>query len=166
LSLLQKSGKHIAARRQIQRDPTDSQSTSKMATTTTTTNNNNENTSEEKAVLDAIDALLSCLPSKDVSKALEVCLPSGGTATMRGTELSVQPIQNLIEFITTIPGPVEERFIDPEVRIYEDLAMVWSKNEVKLDGNVISVGMNVISLHKIEGRWKITSIADTAKPPA
>jgi hypothetical protein len=160
LSLLQKSGKHITTRRQIQRDPTDSQSTSKIATTT------NDKSSEEKAVLDTIDALLNSLPSKDVSKALEVCLPSGSTATMRGTELSVQPIQNLIEFIAAIPGHVEEMFIDPEVRIYEDLAMVWSKSEVKLDGNVISVGMNVICLHKIEGRWKITSIADTAKPPA
>jgi len=160
LSLLQKSGKHIVPRRQIQGDPTDRQSTSKMATTT------NDNTSEEKAVLDIIDALLSCLPSKDISKALEVCLPSGGTATMRGTELSVQPIQNLIESVLTILGLVEERFIDPGVRIYEDLAMMWSKNEVKLDGDVTSVGMNVVSLHKIEEKWKITSIADTAKPPA
>jgi len=29
---------------------------------------------------------------------------------------------------------------------------------------VVSVGMNAISLHKINGSWKITSISDTAAP--
>jgi hypothetical protein len=52
------------------------------------------------------------------------------------------------------------------VEIYNDLAMVWSRNEIKIDGKLVAVGCNAISLHKMgtEG-WKITGIADTAHPP-
>jgi hypothetical protein len=52
------------------------------------------------------------------------------------------------------------------VEVYNDLAMVWSRNEIKIDGKLVAVGCNIISLHKmgVEG-WKITGIADTAHPP-
>jgi hypothetical protein len=52
------------------------------------------------------------------------------------------------------------------VEVYNDLAMVWSRNEIKIDGKLVAVGYNAISLHKVgaEG-WKITGIADTAHPP-
>ena len=33
---------------------------------------------------------------------------------------------------------------------------------MKVNGEVVSRGVNAISLHKVEGEWKITSIADTA----
>ena len=50
-------------------------------------------------------------------------------------------------------------------QIYHDLAMVWSKNEIKIDSKLVAVGCNAITLHKVAGEWKITSIADTAHPP-
>jgi len=50
-------------------------------------------------------------------------------------------------------------------QIYNDLAMVWSKNEVMVDGKLVAVGCNGITLHKIDGEWKVTSISDTALPP-
>jgi hypothetical protein len=50
-------------------------------------------------------------------------------------------------------------------QIHNDLAMVWSKNEVMVDGKLVAVGCNAITLHKIGGEWKITSISDTALPP-
>jgi hypothetical protein len=49
------------------------------------------------------------------------------------------------------------------VEVYNDLAMVWSRNEIKIDEKLVAVGCNAINLHKLgaEG-WKITGIADTA----
>ena len=51
------------------------------------------------------------------------------------------------------------------MEVYNELAMVWSRNEIKFDGKLVAVGCNAISLHKMgaEG-WKITGIADTAYP--
>jgi hypothetical protein len=49
--------------------------------------------------------------------------------------------------------------------VYNDLAMVWAKTEITHDGTLVAVGCNAITLHKISGEWKITSIADTAHPP-
>ena len=43
--------------------------------------------------------------------------------------------------------------------------MVWSRNEIEIDGQLVAVGCNVMSLHKMAGEWKITSVSDTAHPP-
>lgn len=121
---------------------------------------------ETAAVLACIQGLLGGLPGNDPAKMLAHCHPLGGVARMRDGQLVVETIETLIKSIADIPGLKEENFIDIEVRIHEDLAMVWAKNEVKVDGKVISVGYNAISLHKMAGDWKITSISDTAAAPA
>jgi hypothetical protein len=52
-------------------------------------------------------------------------------------------------------------------QVYHDLATVWAKNEIKIDGTLAAVGCNVISLHRMVGEWRITGIADTShSPPA
>ena len=32
-----------------------------------------------------------------------------------------------------------------------------------INGEMVSTGMNAISLHKVDDEWKITSVADTAQ---
>ncbi len=83
---------------------------------------------------------------------------------MRGAQLQISTIEDLCHSICQIPGDKEERFIEPEVKVSPNgnLAMIWAKNEIKLDGQVVSEGVNAISLHKVDGQWKITSISDTA----
>ncbi len=34
---------------------------------------------------------------------------------------------------------------------------------MKVNGETVSTGVNAMSLHKVDGEWKITSIADTAQ---
>ena len=80
---------------------------------------------------------------------------------MRGADLTVQTIQDLFEGIARILGSLEERVFDPEVRLYDNLAMVSARSEVIVDSEVARAGTNAISLHKIDGEWKITSISDT-----
>ena len=87
---------------------------------------------------------------------------SGGTATMRGTRLTIQTIKELCEAIAKMPGNLEERFINPEDKLVGNLAMVWTRNEVTLDDEVVIEGMNALSLHKVDGKWKITNIFDAA----
>ena len=55
------------------------------------------------------------------------------------------------------------RFINPEVKLVGNLAIVWTRNEVTLDGEVVIEGMHALSLHEIDGKWKISSIFDAAE---
>lgn len=114
-------------------------------------------------MLATVQSLLDAIPSKNIDKMLENTVPTAGTATMRGTDLTIQTIQSLCETIVKIPGDLEEKFTNPEVRISGNVAMVWATSEVKIDGKVAMAGTNALSLHNIDGKWKITSISDTAQ---
>lgn len=56
---------------------------------------------------------------------------------------------------------VEETFEDPEVKVDEDLAAVWARFRVLVEGEVKARGTNVFVLHRMEGgEWKISGLAD------
>ena len=122
--------------------------------------------SEEAAVLAAVQDLLDAIPSRDLKKFLAPTMPCGGAQTIHNGEFETQTIQSLCEKIIDMPSGLAEYFIDPEVKIDRSgmLAMVWARNGVTLDGNVIIEGTNAMSLHKVGGSWKISSISDVSGP--
>ena len=80
--------------------------------------------SDVTAILACLRSLLDAIPTKDASKMLACCIPNGGAASMRGDALLVHTIENLLTAIPLIPGDIFETFIDPEVKVYKNLAMV------------------------------------------
>ena len=122
--------------------------------------------SEEANILTAVQSLLDGVPTRDLKTILAPTIPHGGAQTIHNGEFETQTIQSLCEKIISMPGNLTERFIDPEVKIDSSgqLAMVWARNEVLLDGKVIIEGTNVLSLHKIDGSWKVSSISDVSGP--
>jgi predicted phage tail protein len=122
--------------------------------------------SEEAAVLTVVQSLLDAVPARDLKTLLAPTVPNGGAQTIHNDEFEAQTIQSLCEQLIAIPGDLEEYFIDPEVMIDRtgQLAMVWARNEITMDGKVIIEGTNAMSLHKIGGSWKISSISDVSRP--
>jgi hypothetical protein len=122
----------------------------------------------------------------EVSRALFTALNSGnydhmhnyiiptGHAALRRTDADGPQILNITlpELLAMAEGLVksmfsgkkfEETFDDPEVRIDDDLAMVWVKTRILADGEEVGRGTNVIALHRMKvGEWKISSITDRA----
>lgn len=121
--------------------------------------------SEEAAVLKVLHSLLEAVPSRDLKTLLVPTVPNGGAQTVHNGQFEVQSIQSLCEQITAIPGDVQEYFIDPEVKIDRSglLAMIWARNDITMDGKVIVEGTNAMTLHKLEGSWKISSISDVSE---
>jgi hypothetical protein len=122
--------------------------------------------SEEGAALKVVQSLLDAIPARDLKTFLALTVPNGGAQTVHNGEFETQTIQSLCEKIIEIPGDLEEYFIDPEVMIDRtgQLAMVWARNEITMGGEVIIEGTNAMSLHKIGGSWKISSISDVSRP--
>jgi len=72
--------------------------------------------SETTAVLAVVQSLLDAIPSKNATKLLANCHPSGCCARMRGMDIQFGTIKDLADSIASLPGEVEDRFIDPEVK--------------------------------------------------
>jgi len=60
---------------------------------------------------------------------------------------------------------IEERGFDPEVRISGPLAMVWLPYDLYLDGEWSHCGVDAFTLLRIDGDWRIASLAWTIEQP-
>ena len=57
----------------------------------------------------------------------------------------------------------DERIFDPEVRIDEDLATVWTYYEFWRGSALSHCGYDAFVLSKVGGAWKVVQVADTRK---
>jgi hypothetical protein len=58
---------------------------------------------------------------------------------------------------------LEERFHHSLVRVDDDVAGVWSRYDVFVDGEVHHWGTNVLSFLKQDGRWRVSAVADNGR---
>ena len=65
-----------------------------------------------------------------------------------------------------MPENLSESFHDIEIKINPSgqLALVWARSEVRIDGTLIMEGTDAMGLHKIEGEWKISSVSNVSRP--
>lgn len=88
-----------------------------------------------------------------------------------GTNPQGQPVHRavgmngFIASIATGPPGLDERIYDPEVRIDQNLATVWTRYDFFVTGNFSHCGYDAFQLIKTRGVWKIAQIADTRRSP-
>lgn len=76
-------------------------------------------------------------------------------------------IGSFVEHIAAVDADIDERIWDPEVVAYESgsLAAVWAPFRAKINGVVDHVGVELFVLHKLNGEWKVTGLADSCRGP-
>lgn len=76
-------------------------------------------------------------------------------------------IGSFVEHIAAVDADIDERIWDPEVMAYEsgNLAAVWAPFRAKINGVVDHVGVELFVLHKLNGEWKVTGLADSCRGP-
>jgi hypothetical protein len=119
---------------------------------------------EDEAVLAPIHAMFDAMTKHDVEAFKKPLLDGGKMVLMRNGK----PVHMTFEEFTTIvgkPGPqkIEERIHDPLVRIDHDLAVVWVPFEFLVDGKVDHCGTDLFNMVRVDGEWKVASIADTGR---
>jgi hypothetical protein len=72
-----------------------------------------------------------------------------------------------VEQIAKVQDEIDERIWDPEVKVYEsgNFAAVWAPFRSKINGVVNHVGVELFVLHKLNGEWKVTGLADSCRWP-
>jgi hypothetical protein len=118
---------------------------------------------DEAAALAAADQLLGRLTGKDPAAMEALTLPEGGATAVAVGQDGKPVLRHFTwaEFFAHLPKDkpvVEEHMRNPLVRVDGDVAMVWGRYEVTVDGRFLHCGTDHFDLVRLDGRWRILNI--------
>ncbi|KAJ6014732.1 hypothetical protein N7540_009323 [Penicillium herquei] len=120
---------------------------------------------EIDSILAVTHGFLTALNTKSRLEFEKHCIRAGGMSLSPPSPTSLRfcTIGSFIEYVATLQSDVQERIWDPEVKVQEggNLAAVWASFRAKINGVVDHVGVEIFILHKIQGEWKVTGLADS-----
>lgn len=126
--------------------------------------------SPEGDVLAVVEAALKAVNTPDAALLEAVMLPQAiivaqnydkVTGAMSTRQFTVAEMAARLR----VPGPrVDERIQNPTILIQRDLAHVWSRYTIDIDGKRLHCGIDSFGLAKIDGAWRLTSLTWTAEP--
>ncbi|KAJ5390690.1 uncharacterized protein N7496_001758 [Penicillium cataractarum] len=124
---------------------------------------------ETQAIIAVTQGFLAALNTKSRVDFEKHCIRAGGMslAPPSPTALRFCTIGSFIEHVATLKDTIDERIWNPEVKIHEagNLATVWAPFRAKINGVVDHVGVELFVLHKLNGEWKVTGLADSCRLP-
>lgn len=124
-----------------------------------------QSTPDSREVLAVVRATFDAMREKDGDKLRGLFHPEArlfSTGPREGAfSIAVTTLTDFVESVTTSQDFLDERFQDPEVRIEQDLASVWTPYTFHR-GEVFShCGIDAIHLIRDESGWKIVGLAYT-----
>jgi putative lumazine-binding protein len=121
-------------------------------------------TTEQQAVLAPVRAMFDGMAKRDPEAIKKPLLAGGTMVLMREGKPTQMTFEAFAERVGR-PGTtrIEERIYNPLVRIDHDLAVVWAPFKFFVDGKVDHCGTDLFNLVRVEGQWRIASVADTGR---
>ncbi|KAB8279663.1 hypothetical protein BDV30DRAFT_4438 [Aspergillus minisclerotigenes] len=122
---------------------------------------------EEEAIITVIHGFLAALNAKSSADFEKYCIRAGGMSLWPPPPMVPRfcTIGVFVEQIANVQDEIDERIWDPEVKVYElgNMAAVWAPFRSKINGVVNHVGVELFVLHKLNGEWKVTGLADSCR---
>jgi hypothetical protein len=117
---------------------------------------------DQAAVLATIDRMFAALAAKDGAALLAEVVPEGrATATTESGRMSSRSWPEFAGHLAQIPGRPVERLISPHVHVEGNIAMIWSRYEIELDGRFLHCGVDHFDLVRQDGRWRVLNLTWT-----
>ncbi|GMN04382.1 SMP-30/gluconolactonase/LRE family protein [Altererythrobacter sp. MTPC7] len=128
-----------------------------------------EDAAGEAAALEAANAFLATLSTKDAEAYAAITIPQGrGT----GTEIKADgsrifftyTFEELVRALpTAIPDGAVEALVNPMVRVDGDIAMVWSDYTFTIDGQLSHCGTDHFDLVRRDSVWRVFNLTWTTR---
>ncbi len=126
-----------------------------------------QDTAEHAAVAAVADSALQAITRGDMTAFTDRMIPEAllcPTGTRDG--VTRYRVRTRAEQRTSKPpGAVTERGFRPEIRVNGPVAMVWYPYDLYIDGKWSHCGVDVFTLIRHEGRWRIATMAWSAEQP-
>lgn len=120
---------------------------------------------QRQAVLDTVQRFFDALEQKDGDALDAVLTPQGVTHALRvrgdSAVVVARPHEAARASITGSDAALLERMFDPVVHVREHIAVVWTPYDFHVNGNFSHCGIDVFSLIRDRGEWRISSISYT-----
>jgi ketosteroid isomerase-like protein len=122
---------------------------------------------EQKAVIAVADSALAAISRGDMTALTDLMLPEAvmfPTSTKDGVaryRLRTRAEQRA----ATVTSRVTERGFRPEARVNGPVAMVWYPYDLYRDGKWSHCGVDVFTLIRSDGQWRIATMSWSAEQP-
>lgn len=125
-------------------------------------------TDAEKEVIATVEKFFAGFNAKDTVAMRSLIYPGGSlVSAMTNREgkpvVETESMDGFLKIVGGIPVPIEEKIFEPEVRIDDNLATVWTRYEFWADGKFSHCGFDAFQLVRTADGWKIATIADTRR---
>lgn len=122
----------------------------------------------EQEVLAVVQRMFEGFAQKDTAIIrgtlhADVRLATAATNREGKPVVRAETMDKFLQGIANAEGKLEEKLFNPEVRIEDNLATVWTRYEFWYNDKYSHCGIDSFQLARTEGGWKIFSIADTRK---
>lgn len=115
------------------------------------------------AVLAPVQAFFAAMSRYDQAGMRAQVLPAGMATLMRHGKPEQLALGDFIDHVKPGKARIEERISDPQIRVDDDIAVVWAPYVFLLDGKPHHCGTDVFNLARVDGRWLITGVADNSR---
>lgn len=122
---------------------------------------------DSKAAIAVADSVLAALTSGDSATLARLTLDSavvGGVGVRDGVERVFLRTWGLY-INRTGPSTFTERGFDPTARVQDHVAMVWMPYDLYVGERWSHCGVDVFTLLKSEGRWRVGAVLYTIEQP-
>ena len=117
--------------------------------------------SEETEVMQPIHRFFEAFAHRDKAGMLAEAAPGLDVTSEQDGELHRMTIEELADRIVAFQGgAISETVRDPIIHVDGDLAVVWAPFTFAIDGKPHHCGIDLVTLFKLKGRWRIVGLAD------
>ncbi|OOG47481.1 hypothetical protein B0E52_03635 [Rhodanobacter sp. C06] len=117
----------------------------------------------DATVLTPVQAFFAAMSRYDQAGMRAQVLPTGMATLMRQGKPVQLTLGDFVDHVKPGKASIEERIRDPQVRVDDNIAVVWAPYVFLLDGKPHHCGTDVFNLARVGGRWLITGIADNSR---
>lgn len=126
-----------------------------------------QESAEHTAAIAVADSALAAISAGDVMALTDLMLPEAVSFPTSTRDGAVRyRVRTRAELRSSPPrAAITERGFRPEVRVNGPLAVVWYPYDLYIDGKWSHCGVDVFTLIKNDGRWRIATMAWSAEQP-
>jgi hypothetical protein len=122
--------------------------------------------SDSAAVRTGLQKLFDAMAARDTAAVRASMLPNAQLVGLSATTKAIQPtsVNDFVAVVGRQQAPLHERPVNPEVRIHDNLATVWTWYDFHLGDRFSHCGIDAAQLVRTAEGWKIAQITYTGRP--
>lgn len=120
---------------------------------------------DKDLVLEKVNQFFESLEKQDTTLFKSITLPGGQTWAVKeqgdSIRISMRSFENRLKTFVNPDQVIQERALDVEIKIHQQVAMAWVPYELDVSGKFEHCGVDIFTLVKNKEGWKIVTVAFT-----